>query len=148
VRTLATMALLEPTGVLEVLAELEPMRDIGDVSLDEAREVLTERLTLLRAEPIDKRYGKVFIATTEEAAARSFDIVFLPGLAEGLFPKKAYEDPLLLDAERRKLSSDLRVMEDRSQEERLLLARAIGAAKVMLFASYPRIESGEGKPRG
>lgn len=144
---LSGMALKRTNGVAAVLSELQPMRDVGPVELDEVREVLADRLTLLRSEPPLRRYGRVFVGKVEEAAARTFDLVFLPGLAEGIFPKKAFEDPLLLDIHRREVSPRLRVREHRSQDERLLLSLALGAARTTLFASYPRMEAAEGKPR-
>lgn len=146
-RMLAGLALRRIEGVAEVLAELEPMQDVGPVSLEEVVSVLSERLTLLRSEPADRRFGRVFVGTIEEAAGRSFEVVFLPGLAEGIFPRKAFEDPLLLDEHRHAVSEDLRTREGRSHDERLLFALSIGAARSVLCASYPRMEAAEGKPR-
>ena len=83
------------------------MREVGPVSLDEVYDVLSERLGSLRTDPPKRRYGRVFVGSIEEARGRSFDFVFLPGLAEGLFPRRALEDPLLLDDQRVKLSPDL-----------------------------------------
>ena len=37
---------------------------------------------------------------TEAARGLAFDVVFVPGLAERLFPRKIVEDPILLDASR------------------------------------------------
>ena len=101
---LAALSLRIPEPVLSVLAELRPMGSLGPVSLDEVREVLAHRLTLLRTENSERRYGKVFVTSTSELPGLSFEVVFLPGLAEGIFPKKAFEDPLLLDDSRRLIS--------------------------------------------
>lgn len=144
---LAATALSAPASVAAVLAELRPMADVGPVDLDEVREVLLERLTLLRAEPPERRYGKVFVGKIDEAAARTFHLVFLPGMAEGVFPKKKNEDPLLLDAARSTLAPHLLVQAHRSAEERLLLHLALGAAEGRLVASYPRMDLAEGRPR-
>src|SRR5262249_17664804 len=108
---LATHALRHPDSVLAVLAELRPMMEIGSVTLDVVREVLAHRLTLLRTEPTERRYGKVFVGTIAEAAGLSFESVFLPGLGEDIFPKHAFEDPLLLDEIRQTVSSDLAVQD-------------------------------------
>ena len=43
----------------------------------------------------------------------AFDVVFLPGLAEGLFPRRASEDPLLLDEHRIKLQHHLETQDQR-----------------------------------
>ena len=146
-RRLATIVLRSPESVLGVLAELEPMSDVGPVALPEVRETLTDRLTFLRIEPPDYRYGRVFVGTIAEAAARSFELVFLPGLAEGSFPRKLLEDPLLLDDCRQKLPGQLRRRQDLAEQERLLLRTAASAARRRLASSYPRIDLVEGRSR-
>lgn len=144
---LATLALRRPGSVLGVLAELKPMADVGPVELDEVRDVLTDRLTFLRVEPPRRRYGRAFVSTVDEARGRAFDIVFLPGLAEGIFPRKAVEDPLLLDEHRVGLDADLLTQDRRVAEERLLLRVAAGAATKRLVASYPRVDVLMGRAR-
>src|ERR1700733_9479586 len=124
---LAQMALRHPESVLSVLSELEPMREVGPASLDEVYDVLLERLGSLRTDPPKRRYGRVFIGSIEEARGRSFDVVFLPGLAEGLFPRRALEDPLLLDEHRLKLSAGLDTQDQRVARERMLLRSAAAA---------------------
>jgi ATP-dependent helicase/DNAse subunit B len=76
-----------------------------------------------------------------------FNVVFAPALAERLFPQKLREDPLLLDALRQDLKSDLPLKGDRAEHERLLLRLAIGAATDRLYASFPRIETSEARAR-
>jgi RecB family exonuclease len=144
---LAGMALRDTRSVSSVISELRPMEDVGPVTLDEVREVLNDRLTLLRAEPPERRYGKVFVGTTHEAGARSFAVVFLPGLAEGVFPKKRLEDPLLLDEKRRHLAPHLEVQAERFAKERMLLQMALGAAERQLVTSYSRMDVAEGRAR-
>src|SRR5262249_13156459 len=145
---LSAMALRQPDPVLSMLAELRPMANAGPVTLDEVREVLTHRLTFLRTEPTDRRYGKVFVATIPEAAGQIFHTVFLPGLGEDIFPKKAFEDPLLLDADRKVISTDLPVQDRRVAEERLLLHTVITTPDRNLCISYPRMNLGQGRSRG
>ena len=144
---LARNALRRPEAVLGVLAELEPMAGVGPVTLEEVAGVLSERLRFLRAEPPQRSYGKVFVGSIEEARGREFPVVFLPGLAEGLFPQRSFEDPLLLDQFRRELTPLLATRDDRVDEERLKLRLAVGAARDRLIASYPRIDTAEGRPR-
>jgi len=146
-RKLAEMALRTPESVLSVLSELQPMDAVGPVDLQEVRRVLTERLSVLRREPPMRRYGMVFVADLREARARSFEIVFLPGLAEGVFPHKAREDPLLLDDYRKALDAGLMIQNDRDAEERLLLQVGAAAARVRLSVSYPRVDVGQGRSR-
>ena len=152
--TLAPMVLRRPDRVLAVLGELRPMAGVGPVPLAEVQDVLAERLTQLQAEPPPRRYGRVFVGSPEHVRGRTFDVVFVPGLAERLFPQKQRQDPLLLDAHRRTLngasravSGGLRVLDDRGAEERLLLRLAVGAATRHLYLSYPRLQLGESRPR-
>ncbi len=145
--SLASRALSEPAHVLSLLGELRPMDDVGPVELEEVREVLSHRLTFLRNDPSNQPYGKVFVGTITEAAGRSFELVFLPGVAEGTFPRKSLEDPLLLDELREKLDLGLALQEERVFDERMLLHTAAGAARRKLFVSYPRMDIGQGRPR-
>src|SRR5204863_3726858 len=94
---LAPRVLLRPDRVLRVFADLRPMGSVGPVSLDEAARVLAGRLASIEAEPPLRRYGPVFVASPSQLRGRSFDIVFIPALAERMFPQKLREDPLLLD---------------------------------------------------
>ena len=95
---LAPMALRRPERVLGVLAELRALGPIGPVALDEVRDVLAEGLATVAERPPAARYGRVFVGTLEQARGRAFDVVFVPGLAERIFPQKPREDPILLDA--------------------------------------------------
>ena len=146
-RRLAPRVLRRPERVLAVLAELEPMAAIGPVSIDEVRDVLAERLSTLEEEPPLRRYGRVFVATPAQALGRSFKTVFIPGLAERIFPQRPREDPLLLDDQRRRLSADLRTQADRGQQERMLLRLAVGSAQERVYISYPRLNVVEARPR-
>ncbi len=144
---LAARALVNPEPVLAVLAELRPMAEVGPVDLDEIYGVLAKRLRVLRREPPHRRYGRVFVGSIDEARGRVFDVVFLPGLAEGLFPRRASEDPLLLDVRRQEISADLATIDDRIAEERLLLHTAAAAAARRFVASYPSMDLTQGRPR-
>lgn len=146
-RELATEALRSPEGVLSVLAELEPMSEVGPVSLEEVIEILSDRLRDLRRELPARRWGRIFVGSIDEARGREFGIVFIPGLAEGLFPQKIAEDPLLLDEFRVAIGDRLPVRADRISEERERLHVAVGAARDRLIASYPRMEVAEARPR-
>src|SRR5882724_11050154 len=145
--TLTPMVLRRPERVLTVLAALRPLDVIGPVALGEVRAVLAGELMTLAERPPADRYGRVFIGTIEHARGRSFEVVFLPGLAERIFPQKPREDPILLDALRRDLGASLATQDDRSRRERLLLRLAVGAARRRLHLSYSRIEQTEARPR-
>src|SRR5262249_20800271 len=150
---LAPLVLRRPERVLTVLAALRPLDVIGPVALGEVRAVLAEDLTTLAERAPADRYGRVFVGTIEQARGRSFDVVFLPGVAERIFPQKPREDPILLDTLRRELGAThgrdalLATQDDRSRRERLLLRLAIGTARRRLHLSHSRIEQTEARPR-
>jgi hypothetical protein len=62
-------------------------------SIDEVRRVLTERLRSVDGEPPARRYGRVFVGSPAQARGRSFRVVFVPGLAERMFPAKIRSGP-------------------------------------------------------
>jgi ATP-dependent helicase/nuclease subunit B len=144
---LARQALVRPDRVLRTLADLRPMSDVGPIALEEARDVLHDRLVTLDWDPPARRYGRVFVGTPHQARGRSFRVVFVPGLAERVVPQRPREDPLLLDDRRRDIAADLLLQDDRSGAERLLLKIAIGAASERLYLSYPRMDVAETRAR-
>jgi hypothetical protein len=147
---LATRALRHPEHVLAVLTELQPISNVGPVTLCEVREALSDRLTDLAVEPQRSRYGQVFVGTADQLRGRSFKIVFVPGLAERIFPQKLREDPLLLDGNRQSLRAaapPLFTISDRAAEERLRLRVIAGAAAEQVFFSFPRVEVALARPR-
>ena len=144
---LAAAALRHPEPVLSVLAELQTMAEVGPVGLDEVAGVLSERLRFLRREPPLRRYGCVFVCGIDEVRGRVFDVVFLPGLSEGLFPSRAHEDPILLDVYRRQVAAGLRVQDERVADDRRRLHIACAAARTRLVFSYPRMDVTEARPR-
>jgi RecB family exonuclease len=144
---LAPRVVKRPERVLRLLAEIRPMAVVDAVSIDEVREALNERLSFLEEDPPARRYGRVFVATPEQARGRTFKVVFVLGLAERIFPQRPREDPLLLDDLRRQVSNRLATQEDRGQRERLLLRLAVGAAEQRLYLSYPRVDVIQARPR-
>lgn len=144
---LATRSLRQPDRVLAVLAELDPMNAIGPVELSEVRMVLERRLSELVVRPTGRRSGHVYIASIEEARGLSFEVVFIPGLAEKIFPQKVSQDPILPDAARKKIGRLLPTNDERAAEERLALRIATGAATKRLVFSYPRLDMEQSRPR-
>ena len=145
--SLATRALRQPERVLAILAELAPMAPIGPVGLDEVLSVLRALLLETSASPSFQRYGKVFTGPIDAARALSFDAVFVPGLAEKMFPRKIVEEPILLDRARAGIGADLPTNQVRLERERLALALAVGAAEQRLFFSFPHIDLDQARPR-
>jgi CRISPR/Cas system-associated exonuclease Cas4 (RecB family) len=147
-RALALAALRRPDAVLSALQELAPMSPVGPIDLDEVRLVLGPRLRDLTVPPPRRRYGAVLVAPTAALRGLAFDVVFVPGLAENLFPAKIIEDPILLDAARERLAGDALVrQDDRAARERLALRIAVGAARERVHLSYPRVDVERARPR-
>jgi hypothetical protein len=152
---LASRALDRPDRVLRALADLRPMASIGPVTLEEARDVLSDRLLALDWDTRRARYGAVFVGTPHQARGRAFRVVFVPGLAERIVPQRPREDPLLVDERRRAIALasadgdtlDLVGQEERGSAERLLLKIAIGSATERLYLSYPRMDVAETRAR-
>jgi ATP-dependent helicase/nuclease subunit B len=144
---LAPQVLRRPDRVLRVLADLRPMGEVGPVALDEAARVLADRLASIEADPPLRRYGRVLIASPSQLRGRAFDVVFVPALAERMFPQKPREDPLLLDDARGELDAHLPRQAERAELEKLQLRLAVGAARSRLYVSFPTVEIGEGRPR-
>jgi RecB family exonuclease len=138
---LAESTIPDPETILESLEELEPMSAIGPVSLAEILLVLGPRLNSLTHAPRESRFGKVFVASIEEARAMSFRHVFLPGVNEGLFPRPPAEDPLLLHAQRDKLAIQLRA------DDAELLTVAVACASERLHLSFSTLDLLTGRPR-
>ncbi|MCK6551846.1 PD-(D/E)XK nuclease family protein, partial [Myxococcota bacterium] len=144
---LATRALRRPERVVSVLGELVPMAEVGPVELADVRLVLARRLTELVERPAERKFGRVYVAPVDAVRGLSFDVVFVPGLAERMFPEKVSEDPLLPDVLRARLSGELETNADRVHRERLALKLAIGAAERRLVLSYPRVDVEQARPR-
>jgi len=147
-RELALNALRYPEGVLTTLADLEPMERVGPVDLHEVQLVLGPRLHDLSVKPPLRRYGSVFVGSVNSARGLSFQVVFIPGLAERIFPRKIVEDPILPDEQRQETATaGLSTRRDRVELERLALRIALGSARGRVYLSYPRIDVQQSRPR-
>ena len=104
---LATRTLKRSDRVLVILSELAPIAPVGPVELSEVLIVLRSLLLETAVPPSVQRYGKIFIGPIDVARGLSFDAVFVPGLAEKMFPRKIVEEPILLDAVRARIEDDL-----------------------------------------
>ncbi|MBI2388794.1 MAG: PD-(D/E)XK nuclease family protein [Deltaproteobacteria bacterium] len=146
---LATRALRRPERVLSVLSELAPMGPVGPVDLSEVRMVLAARLRDLLVPPQTSAGGRVLVAPIELARGLAFDAVFVPGLAEKIFPQKVVEDPILRDDARAAFgrTARMRTNADRIADERLALHLAVGCARERVILSYPRIDLDQARPR-
>ncbi|WP_079543011.1 PD-(D/E)XK nuclease family protein [Bradyrhizobium lablabi] len=144
---LATRAVKQPDRVLAILAELAPMAPVGPVALSEVLLVLEDLLLEVSVPPASPRYGKVFVGPPDAARGLSFEAVFVPGLAEKMFPGKIVEEPILLDVVRGMIDSSLATNQTRLATERLALALAVGAADRTICFSYPRVDLDQARSR-
>ena len=146
-RELSINALRSPDGVLATLADLEPMTSVGPVDLNDIQIVLETKLRDLRTRPRLRHYGCVFIGSVEAARGLSFQIVFVPGLAEKVFPRKIVEDPILPDLQRGELSDRLTTRRHQLDAERTALRLAVGCARERVYLSYARVDVQQSRPR-
>jgi ATP-dependent helicase/nuclease subunit B len=144
--TLAEQALDEPTGVQALLAELSPL-DQAQLGRRELLQLLSPHLQSLIVPSEGSGAGKLQVLPVEEARGRSFERVFVVGLAEKLMPPRIREDPLLPDAVRARVSGALARLPERVARERLGLRIAAAAAREHLHLSFPRFDAEQGRPR-
>lgn len=144
---LAERSISEPASIVSVLGELAIVREVGPIDLKDVLAVLRERLGEVAGPPRVRPSGALLVAAVEEARGRVFDVVFVPGLAEKLFPQRVVEDPLLPDQQRAAISADLETQARRVASERTALALAVGAARRRVVLSYPRFETDKARPR-
>ena len=121
------------------------------VGLDEAASVLRDLLAGARVPRGRTGRDGVAVLTPLEVRGLSFHTVVFTGLAEGGFPARGRPDPLLGDAERRRVAAALGVRlplaEQRDAESLLLFAFACEAARERLVLLAPRSGAADGRPR-
>ncbi|HEX7666075.1 MAG TPA: PD-(D/E)XK nuclease family protein, partial [Polyangiaceae bacterium] len=105
------------------------------------------RLCTLVERPTTRRYGSVYVGEPSDVRGLTFDVVFVVGVAEKVFPKKVAHDPIFPDKTRAKVDSSLETNAVRTANERLALRLAVGAATRRLVVSYPRLDSDLARPR-
>lgn len=90
------------------------------------------------------RRDQVLVTTAAEARGLPHDHVFIPGLAEGVFPAEAAEDPLYLDSEREQLQARGIALETRAEriDDRGLFYELIGLPRQSLTLSRPTYQAG------
>lgn len=148
ISALAEVALRRPLPVLALLGELHPLgSSSGDVPLDEVLSVLRPRLTWLERPPVRGAAAAsgVTITTPRGLLGRARRVVIVMGLAEGVFPAKLSDDPLLPQAQRARLG--LPGVAERVADERLGLRLAAGCASERCHFTYPRVDSQTGRAR-
>ena len=131
-----------------VLSELERWVELGEgVSREEAVRALERAPVRLAAagEP-----GRVAVLDLLRARTRRFAAVFLVGLEEGVFPRRATESPLLPDAARSELEGRRRARRlarpDSLERDRYLFYTACTRARQRLTLAREAV-SDDGRPR-
>ena len=90
------------------------------------------------------RQGQVLVTTASEARGLPHDHVFVPGLAEGVFPAEASEDPFYLDSERERLQARGIPLATRAEriDDRGLFYELISLPRRSLILSRPTFQAG------
>jgi hypothetical protein len=131
---------------LQALAVLDEQVDLGEAAAT-LRELSAGSLVP------QGRVGRdgVAVLTPLEARGLSFHTVVVTGLVEGRLPARGRPDPLLTDAERRRIAAALGVRlplaERRDAESTLQFAFVCEAARRRLVLLSPRTAAADGKPR-
>jgi len=142
-------ALKRLKDILRALLATERLADHIGLSIDGDRESFLESLFgALDSQPVARgagRDGRVLITLTSDARGLPHAHVYVVGLAEGLFPARIPDDPLLLDTERARLRQrgiGLPAAADRADDAGLF-ASVIGIARQTLILSRPTVKNGE-----
>ncbi|HEY3832575.1 MAG TPA: PD-(D/E)XK nuclease family protein [Acidimicrobiia bacterium] len=86
------------------------------------------------------RFGEgVFVGAPAELRGCHFEVVYVVGMAEGRYPPRGLEDPLLDDADRAAAHEAVPLQRDRSARERSDHLHALGAAPTRVL-SFPRAD--------
>ena len=125
---------------LAVLSEVDPA-----VDADRFRQAVERELEAPAAR--HGRFGEgVFAGPLGQAYAGDFDTVFVLGLAEGTFPPRGSEDPLLPDRERAAAGDSLPQQAHRRVQERRDFLAALASAPTRVL-SFPRADPRSERPQ-
>jgi CRISPR/Cas system-associated exonuclease Cas4 (RecB family) len=142
---LTAAGISDTTDISVLLQQLEPLAGVQRVELDDVVRMLVPYLRTLPKHPREYRYGRVFIGAIAEASGMTFDDVFVPGLAEGSFPRQVVGDPLLLNDERELVAAHLQHATE--TKERELLKCALTTCGRHFYASWPQMDLQSGRHR-
>lgn len=132
------------------LGALGALRALGAVEESVPLEALWALVDAALAAPSDPGVGpgpgRVFVGALDTALGLDFPVTVLPGLVEGGFPAAPRQDPILLDAERRRVGG-LPLAGEARALERVRFALAAGSGARRLVLTYPRVDAESGRPR-
>ena len=147
----ADEAVDEIARTIDSLGELDTFT--GPVTFESYRRILLSRLSRMGRSTGRLMGEGVNVLSLGEARGLSFDHVFIPGLAERIFPTAPRQDPLFPDRERREIMqlAEGRVFLSergrRLDEEALIFSLALDSATRTVVCSYPRMEQETGRER-
>jgi len=148
-RTFRRLVTTSPEAEL-ALGALGRLRELGSMDtvapLDEFWSLLEAALAAPSAPGPERASGRVFVGELGTALGIDFPLTIVPGLVEGGFPAAARQDPILLDAERRRMTG-LPLSEDTRALERARFALAVGSGARRIVLTYPRVDAESGRPR-
>lgn len=144
-------------SVTETLRVISRLDLVGEPATGEQLRAFL-RQALEQTSPPQGRFqrNEPTVAALMEARGVPFDVVIVPGMVEKGFPQTARQDPILLDAERIRVTQILAqegrqvalpLKRRRREEEELLFALAVQAARRRLVLTYPRLDPGTARPR-
>jgi len=133
------------SAVLEKMTNLDALGD-RPVPQEALRTSLLHSVRSLDCPVGQFQKSGVNILSTGAARGLRFPLVILPGLEEGRFPARLRQDPLLLDAERRRLEN-LPLKKKRLEEERLLFDMAARSAMKRLVLMTSRLDESSDRER-
>ncbi len=108
--------------------------------------LLREQFATEARAPVGGRGGGVQLLSVVEARGRTFDLLFVPGLVRGHFPRPITGEPVLPDGLRRRLGEllpDLPVKGEGHDEERFLFGQLLGAAPRVVLSRSQHDEDGK-----
>ncbi len=156
-RLIRRYILSDSDGLEEVQKAVEEFRILDNIApeatIADFREAVARTLAQKsRRMGMFQRSG-VHVCGLMESRGISFRVLFVPGLADGVFPAPIRPDPILSDVERQALghqrgdSQALKLQFRRHAEEKLLFMLAVGAARERLILTHPRLEPVTGRAR-
>jgi RecB family exonuclease len=135
----------EDLGALDALT--------GPVTFPTYSRILARRLSNLGRQRGRFMGSGVNVLSLGEARGLSFEHLFIPGLAERIFPSIPRQDAFLTDRDRREITAlaggEIYLSErlERLDEEAFIFSLALDSASAGLHLSFPRMEQDTGRER-
>lgn len=140
--------------VIEAAEGLETLDAVtGPVTFPSYCRILSRCLASLEDRRGRFQYDGVNVLSIGEARGISFEHLFIPGLAERIFPSIPRQDAFLTDRDRREINAiavgEVYLSErlDRLDEEAFIFSQALDSASAGLHLSFPRMEQDSGRER-